>query len=114
LRPPFRVFARLFREYGSQAINGRPLERRPERLGSIRLRVRKLPESIFYYRKSELIHNGIKLTLPRVEYGDGFLSREDQQIKSASRALQENVLGDGWAELGISAIEMRKKFQLLR
>jgi hypothetical protein len=52
-------------------------------------------------------------TLPKVEYGDGFLSCEEHSIQGLSRKPLEEALAGGWADLGISAIELRKKFTFL-
>ena len=93
-----------------QAMHGRALDNRPERLISNWLRIRKLPETIFYYRKSELNHHGISLSLPSVEYGDGFLTCEEHEIKNVSRTPLEEALEGGWSELGISMQDMRNKF----
>lgn len=93
-----------------QAMHGRALVNRPERLISNWLRIRKVPETIFYYRRSELNHHGIVLTLPRVECGDGFLTCEEHGIENASRTPLEGALDEGWPELGISTRDMRNKF----
>ena len=93
-----------------QAMHGRALDNRSERLISNWLRIRKLPETIFYYRKLELGHRGIVLSLPSVEYGDGFLTCEERGIENASRTLLERALEDGWPELAISTQDMRNKF----
>jgi hypothetical protein len=93
-----------------QAMHGRTLENRSERLISNWLRVRKLPETIFYYRKSELDHYGVALSFPSVEYGAGFLTCEEHGIESASKTLLDGALEDGWPELGISSHDLRNRF----
>jgi hypothetical protein len=93
-----------------QAMHGRALDNHSERLISNWLRVRKLPETILYYRKSELNHHGVVLSLPSAEYGDGFLTCEEHRIETASRMLLEGALENGWPELGISTQDMRNKF----
>lgn len=93
-----------------QAMHGRALDNRPERLISNWLRIRKVPEAICYYRKSELNQHRVVPSLPRVEYGDGFLTCEEHGIENASRTLLEGALEDGWPELGISTQDMRNKF----
>ena len=96
-----------------QAMYGRKLEQRPERLSSNWLRVRKLPENIFYYRNNELRHHGITLSLPQVPYGDGVLTCEEHAISGASTTSLNLALGVGWPELGISTTELRKMFSRL-
>jgi hypothetical protein len=96
-----------------QAINGRKLELRTEHLVSNWLRVRKIPGALFYYRNSELRHQGIKLTFPRVPYGNGFLTCEEHRFQGISRTSLNYVLGNGWPELGIPATEIRKVFASL-
>ena len=93
-----------------QAIHGRALENSSERLISNWLRIRKAPETIFYYRNSELNHHGITLSLPCVKYGDGFLTCEEHGIENISRTSLEGALKDGWPELGISILDIRNKF----
>lgn len=93
-----------------QAIHGRPLENRSERLISNWLRIRKIPKTLFYYRKSELDHLGVVLSLPSVEHGDGFLTCEERDIKGSTRTLLEGALENGWPQLGISTQDMRNKF----
>jgi hypothetical protein len=96
-----------------QAMFGRKLEQRTENLISNWLRVRKLPETIFYYRKAELRNHGVTLSLPRVPYGDGFLTCEEHTIHGASRTSLNLALGIGWPTLGISNTELRKMFARL-
>jgi hypothetical protein len=96
-----------------QAIHGRKLEQSPEHLISNWLKVRKLPETLFYYRNTELRHYRIKLTLPQVEYGEGVLSCEEHKFQGVSRIPLKYVLGHGWFELGIPAHEVRKVFARL-
>lgn len=96
-----------------QAMHGRKLEQRPENLISNWLRVRKLPEKIFYYRNAELRNHGVTLSLPRVPYGDGFLTCEEHGIQGASRSSLSLALGVGWPELGVSTAELRKMFARL-
>ena len=93
-----------------QEMHGRALDNRPERLISNWLRVRKIPEFVFYYRNSELKHREAVLSLPRVEYGDGFLTCEEHGIRNASRTGLEGALEAGWPELGISTQDMRNRF----
>ncbi|HEY1215048.1 MAG TPA: toll/interleukin-1 receptor domain-containing protein [Bryobacteraceae bacterium] len=93
-----------------QGMHGRDLLNRPEHLISNWLRIRKLPEKIFYYRKSELNHHGITLTLPNIEYLEGFLTCEEHRIENASQIVLEAALESGWAELGISTQDMRNRF----
>ena len=96
-----------------QAIQGRNVEKRTEHLVSNWLRVRKIPGALFYYRNTELHHHGISLTLPRVSYGDGFLTCEEHRFQGVSRTSLNYTLGNGWPELGISATEIRKVFARL-
>jgi hypothetical protein len=96
-----------------QAMYGRKLEQRPENLISNWLRVRKLPEKIFYYRAAELRNHGVTLSLPHVPYGDGFLTCEEHGIQGATMASLSLALGVGWPEIGISNTEMRKMFARL-
>lgn len=96
-----------------QAMHGRKLEQHSERLISNWLRVRKIPESVFYYRNSELRNQGLSLSLPKVAYGDGFLTCEEHAIRGASRRSLNQALGMGWPELGISNSEFRKIFARL-
>ena len=96
-----------------QAIHGRKLEQRTENLVSNWLRVRKIPGTLFYYRSAELRHHGISLTLPKVPYGDGFLSCEEHRFPGVSSASLSFTLGNGWLELGIPASEIRKVFARL-
>jgi hypothetical protein len=96
-----------------QAIHGRKLEQRTEHLVSNWLRVRKIPGALFYYRNTELRHHGISLTLPKVPYGDGFLTCEEHRFQGMSRASLNYTLGNGWPELGIPATEIRKVFARL-
>src|ERR1700688_1809728 len=49
-----------------QAMYGRTLEERSEQLISNWLRVRKLPEKIYYYRNAELRTQDVTVSLPRV------------------------------------------------
>jgi hypothetical protein len=93
-----------------QAMHGRPLENRAERLISNWLRIRKVPETIFYYRNSELKQHGVQLSLPKVEYGEGFLTCEENAIENASRTSLEGALENGWPELAISTQDMRNRF----
>jgi hypothetical protein len=93
-----------------QAMYGRKLEQHSEQLISNWLRVRRLPENVFYYRNAELRNQGVTLSLPRVPYADGFLTCEEQAIQGASRMSLNLALGAGWPELGISNGEMRKMF----
>ena len=93
-----------------QAMHGRALENHAERLISNWLRIRKVPETIFYYRNSELKQHGVLLSLPKVEYGDGFLTCEEHAIQNVSRTSLEGALESGWPELGISIQDMRKRF----
>ena len=92
-----------------QSLHGKTLTERPERLISNWLRVRRLPEKMFYYRTEELKSKRIDLSFPHVALGDGFLSCEDHQIESISRLLSE-VLDTGWPEIGIPVADMRRKF----
>lgn len=96
-----------------QAIHGRKLEQRTEHLVSNWLRVRKIPGALFYYRNTELRHHGISLSLPKVPYGDGFLTCEEHRFQGVSRASLDYTLGNGWPELGIPAVEIRKVFARL-
>lgn len=96
-----------------QAIHGRTLEQRAEHLVSNWMRVRKIPGALFYYRTSELNHHGISLTLPKVAYGDGFLSCEEHRFPGVSRMPLSYALGNGWPELGIPNTEIRKMFARL-
>jgi hypothetical protein len=96
-----------------QAMNSRKLEKRSEQLVSNWLRIRKLPEVLHYYRNIELRSSGVMLSSPRVHYGDGFLTCEEHHIQGASKAFLSDALRDGWPELGISNIEMRKLFTRL-
>ena len=93
-----------------QAMHGRALENHAERLISNWLRIRKVPETIYYYRNSELKQHGILLSLPKVEYGDGFLTCEEHAIENVSRTSLEGALEGGWPELGISIQDMRNRF----
>lgn len=96
-----------------QAMYGRTLEERSEQLISNWLRVRKLPEKIYYYRNAELRTQDVTLSLPRVPYGDGFVTCEEHPIPGASKMSLSLALGVGWSELGISTDEMRKMFASL-
>ena len=96
-----------------QAMYGRRLEARSEHLVSNWLRVRKLPDSVFYYSNTELRNYGITLSLPRVPHGDGFLTCEEHAIRSARKTSLNLALGIGWPELGISNGELRKLFSRL-
>jgi hypothetical protein len=93
-----------------QAMHSRRLEQRPERLVSNWLRVRKLPEKIYYYSNDGLRSNDVSLSLPRVAYGDGFLTCEEHPIPGSSKISLSLALGTGWSELGIPTEEMRKMF----
>lgn len=96
-----------------QTIHGRNLEPSPEYLVSNWLRIRKIPGALFYYRNTELHHHGIKLSLPKVPYADGYLSCEEHRFQGLSRASLKYVLSQGWPELGIPASEIRKAFTRL-
>jgi hypothetical protein len=89
---------------------GRKLEERSEQLISNWLRVRRLPEKIYYYRNAELRNQDVALSLPRVAYGDGFVTCEEYRIPDASKMPLSLALGVGWSELGISIDEVRKMF----
>lgn len=92
------------------AMYSRKLEQRPENLISNWLRVRKLPEKIYYYRNTELRNHDVSLSLPHVDYGNGFMTCEEHLIPGASQMSLSLALGVGWSELGISTEEMRKAF----
>lgn len=96
-----------------QAIHGRKLEPRSEHLVSNWLRVRKLPGALFYYRNAELRHHAVSLSLPKVPYGNGFLTCEEHRFHGVSRTSLSHALGYGWPELGIPATEIRKIFARL-
>jgi len=96
-----------------QAMHSRKLEHRPEQLVSNWLRIRKLPEVIYYYRNTGLRGSEVTLALPHVPYGDGFVTCEDHPIQGRTKALLSDALSVGWPELGIANTEMRKIFSRL-
>lgn len=95
-----------------QGMNGRVLEKTPERLVSNWLRVKKLPSRVFYYRNADLRRQGITLSLPSVPYGDGYITCEEHNVPSRNKSLNL-ALGIGWPELGVAAGEMRRMFSSL-
>jgi hypothetical protein len=93
-----------------RSLHGKHLAQRSERLVSNWLRVRRLPEKIFYYGDEELQSRGIKLSSPSVPFGDGFLTCEDHHVESARSCLLSDALDTGWTEIGITFVDMRRRF----
>lgn len=96
-----------------QAMHSKKLDERSEQLVSNWLRIRKLPEVIYYYQKTELCSSEVTLSSPCVPYGDGFVTCEKHPLQNASKALLRDTLSVGWPELDIANTEMRKIFTQL-
>jgi hypothetical protein len=93
-----------------QSIHGKHLAEKPERLISNWLRVRRLPENVFFYGKDELRSSGIELSFPKVGFREGFLTCEDCRLApSTSRPISEFLNAD-WSEMGVSVVDARRMY----
>ncbi len=93
-----------------QSLHGKQLIQKPEPLISNWIRVRKLPETIHFYRSDDLRANQVDLTFPNVPFRDGLLSCEEHSIEGAISKDLDDALESGWTKLQIPVKDFRSMF----
>ena len=91
-----------------RALHGKRLVSSPERLISNWLKVRRIPEKLFYYTEAELRSVGLELTSPAVALREGWITAEDHHLEPPVSSDVSESLDAGWRELEIPYEQYRR------
>lgn len=91
-----------------RALHGKRLVSSPERLISNWLKVRRIPDKLFYYTEAELRSVGVELTSPAVAFREGWITAEDHHLEPPVSSDVSESLDAGWRELEIPYEQYRR------